>query len=94
MFKVFLTGRAEKEFAKLSKDLKQKFYEEFKKLSFDPFIHLNVKKLQSTKFGYRLRIGRWRVLFALFSKNNQIEIVDIFLKKDKADYIKKRKLLK
>lgn len=68
MFKVTIAPRAEKEFAKLALNLKQKFFGEFKKLSVNPLNHPNVKKLRNTEFGYRLRIGRWRILFALFSK--------------------------
>jgi hypothetical protein len=48
--------------------LKEKFYVEFKKLSKDPFVHPQIKKIKGTKFGWRLRIERWRVLFALFPK--------------------------
>ena len=94
MFKVIITPRAGKEFAKLPQNLKQKFYTEFEKLAVNPFIHPKGKKLQGTEFGYRLRIGRWRILFALFSKEKRIEIVDIFLKRGKEDYLKRRKLIK
>ena len=94
MFRVIITSRAEKEFAKLPRNLKQKFYTEFEKLTVNPFIHPKVKKLQGTEAGYRLRVDRWRILFALFSKEKRIEIVDIFLKKGKEDYFKRRKLIK
>ena len=53
-----------------------------------------MKKISGTKFGYRLRVGRWRVLFALFQKEKRIEIVDIFLKKGERDYLRKMRLLK
>lgn len=92
MFKVVINPRAEREFAKLHGDLRQKFYEEFKKLEINPFKHPQVKKIKNTKFGYRLRIGRWRILFALFLKEKKIEIIDIFLKKGKEDYSKRTKL--
>jgi hypothetical protein len=49
--------------------------------------------VEGTKFGYRLRLGRWRILFVLFSKEKRIEIVDIFLKKGEKDYDKRRHLL-
>jgi len=91
MFKVFITSRAEREFAKLPGDLKEKFYREFKKLE-DPF-SLDIKKISGTENGYRLRVGRWRILFALFLKEKRIEIVDVFLKKGKEDYFKRIKLL-
>lgn len=94
MFQVRLTSRAEREFRELPNGLKQKFYEELKRLSTDPFRHPKVKKIGGAEFGYRLRIGRWRILFALFSKERRIEVVDIFLKKSRKDYFKRRKLLR
>jgi len=79
----------------LPKELKKKFYAEFKKLSENPFEHPHIKKIKNTKFGWRLRIGRrWRILFALFDKEKRIEIVDIFLRKGGEDYKKRMKLIK
>ena len=92
MFKVIITLRADKEFGKVPNDLKKKFYREFKKLEINP-LGFNVKKISGTKNGYRFRIGRWRILFAMFPVKKQIEIVDIFLKKSKKDYFKRTKLL-
>jgi mRNA-degrading endonuclease RelE of RelBE toxin-antitoxin system len=94
MYEVIIKPRAEKEFAKLPKELKKKFYAEFKKLSENPFEHPHIKKIKNTKFGWRLRIGRWRILFALFDKEKRIEIVDIFLRKGEEDYKKRMKLIK
>jgi len=94
MYKVIIKPRAEREFAKLPNDLKKKFYEEFRELSIDPFDHPQVRKIKDTKFGYRLRLGRWRILFTLFTKENRIDIVDIFLKKGKEDYEKRKNLLR
>ena len=94
MFKVFFAPRADKEFGKLSDKLKQSFYLEIKKLRENPFLHPQVRKIENTKFGYRLRIGRWRILFALFSKEERIEIVDIFFKKGREDYSRRKHLLR
>ncbi|MDO8435906.1 MAG: hypothetical protein Q7S82_00775 [bacterium] len=93
MFQVLFSSRAEREFDKLSAALKQEFYIEFKKLSENPFLHPQVRKIEGTKFGYRLRLGRWRILFAFFQKEKRIEIVDIFLKKGRGDYRKRKHLL-
>ncbi|MCD6148260.1 type II toxin-antitoxin system RelE/ParE family toxin [bacterium] len=92
MYELVIKPRAEKEFKKLPAKLKKRFYVEFKKLSTDPFAYPQIKRISGTKFGWRLRVGRWRILFALFSKERKIEIVDIFLKKSKGDYLKRRKL--
>ena len=66
MFRIFFSPRAEREFAKLSKDLQQGIYDETKKLSKNPFQHPHVKKISGTRHGYRLRFRRWRILFALY----------------------------
>jgi len=58
------------------------------------FAHPNIKKIKETKFGWRLRIDRRRVLFALFPKERRIEILDIFLRKGGEDYRKRRGLIK
>jgi mRNA interferase RelE/StbE len=94
MYEIIIKPRAEKEFAKLPKELQEKFYIEFEKLSKNPFAHPNIKKIKGTKFGWRLRIDRWRILFALFPKERRIEILDIFLRKGGEDYRKRRGLIK
>lgn len=42
------------------------------------------KKLGGTVNGYRVRVSRWRMVFAL--KNGDIDIADIFPKKGRGDY--------
>jgi mRNA-degrading endonuclease RelE of RelBE toxin-antitoxin system len=52
MYEVIIKPRAEKEFAKLPRELKKKFYAEFKKLSENPFFTSSyIKKIKNTKFG-------------------------------------------
>jgi mRNA-degrading endonuclease RelE of RelBE toxin-antitoxin system len=94
MYEIIIKLRAEKEFAKLPKKLKEKFYIEFKKLAANPLAHPQIKKIKGTKFGWRLRIDRWRILFALFPNEKRIEVVDIFLRKGEEDYRKRRKLIR
>ena len=94
MFRVYFTSRSDKELAELPQELKQRIYNELKVLSENPFLHPQVRKVEGTKFGYRLRLGRWRVLFSLFSDEKRIEIVDIFLKKGREDYKKRKGLLR
>lgn len=79
---------------KLSQGLRQEIYNEIKTLSENPFLHPHIRKIKGTKFGYRLRFGRWRILFAFFLEEKQIEVVDIFLKKGKEDYSKRKNLSK
>jgi len=93
MYRVIIKPKAEREFGKLSKELQKKFYKAFKELSINLFNLPQLKKIEGTRRGYRLRIGRWRILFTLFAKEKRIEIVDIFLKKSEKDYTKRIKLL-
>jgi len=51
MYEIIIKPRTEKEFAKLPKDLKKKFYIEFKNLVANPFTHPQIKKIKGTKFG-------------------------------------------
>lgn len=51
---------------------------------------LHTKKLVGVSDGYRTRVGRWRILFIF--KDREIDVVDIFLKKGRGDY-HRRKLL-
>lgn len=49
---------------------------------------LHTKKLRGVSDGYRTRVGRWRVLFIL--KDRGIDVADIFLKKGRDDYRRRR----
>ncbi|MFH1564234.1 MAG: type II toxin-antitoxin system RelE/ParE family toxin [bacterium] len=89
MFKVILISRAEREFGKLPHSLQIKLYQEFNKLEQYPF-GLNVKNIKGVKNGYRLRVGRYRVLFVIFTKEKLIKILDIFLKKGDNDYARRK----
>lgn len=55
---------------------------------------LDIKKIEGTQHGYRLRVGRWRILISLLPKAKRAEIVDIFVKKGAENYQKRKHLLK
>jgi len=93
MFLVKLAERAEREFNKLPRTLQQKIFQRLKQLEINPFT-LPIKKIKGTEFGYRLRVGRWRILFGINFPKKQIEVVDIFLKKGDQDYERRKFLLK
>ncbi len=48
----------------------------------------HTKKLGGAPNGYRIRVGRWRILFVLDS--GEVDVADIFLKKEKGDYRRRR----
>jgi mRNA-degrading endonuclease RelE of RelBE toxin-antitoxin system len=93
MFKLYLRPKALKVFERINRETQLKINVALDDLKLGEFRDHNIKKIKGTEFGYRLRIGRWRILFALFSKEKKIEIVDIFIKKGKGDYFKRKELL-
>ncbi len=94
MLKIYFTLRAEKEFGKLTEKLQKKVFTQLKNFVEQGLPYKHAKKIQGKEIGYRLRVGRWRVLFALFSNEQRVEVVDIFLKKSDSDYEKRKNLLK
>ncbi len=93
MFEVYFRPRALKVLEVIERKIQLKINSAIDDLKLGKFNLPDIKRIDGTRFGYRLRIGRWRILFALFQKEKRIEIVDIFLKKGKEDYTKRMKLL-
>lgn len=89
MFSLFFRERALKELKKVSRDYQLKINATLDTLCSGDFRLIHIEKIQGTMHGYRLRVGRWRVLYALSSKEKSIEIVSVFLKKGKEDYAKR-----
>ena len=94
MFDLYFRPRALKVLKDLERKIQLKINTALDDLKLGKFNLHNIERVEGTKLGYRLRVGRWRILFALFSAEKRIEIVDIFLKKGKEDYRKRIKLLK
>ena len=92
MYQILFKERAEKIFSKIDKKTQQKIANELEKLALDPFSKSNVKKISGAKDGYRLRISRWRILYTLTTCDKLIEVIDIFMEKNKKDYEIRRKL--
>lgn len=93
MFKLCFRPKVLEILKNLERKIQFKINSSLDELRAEKFISLNIKKIEGTRFGYRLRLGRWRILFAFFQKEKRIEIVDIFLKKDRGDYRKRKHLL-
>jgi mRNA-degrading endonuclease RelE of RelBE toxin-antitoxin system len=86
MFQLFFRPKARKILKALDRDIQLKINSALDGLILGGFSSRDIKKIQGTKNGYRLRIDRWRVLFILLTKEKRIEVVDIFMEKDKRDY--------
>lgn len=94
MFKLYFRSKALKALAKIEKKTQLEINDALDNIKLGRFENYNIRKIEGTEFGYRLRLGRWRILFALFSKEKRIEIIDIFIKKGRKDYLKRRKLIR
>ena len=68
----------------MPRDMQQRIIQALESLADDVLWYRRVRKLQGTENQYRLRIGRWRVLFHI--DNKEIEILDVFMKKSDEDY--------
>ena len=94
MYKIYFRPRAFKTLERLKEKLQLEINSALDDLKLEVFASHNTRKIEGTDNAYRLRVGRWRVLFAIFQKEKRIEIVDIFLRSEKGDYQKRIKLIK
>lgn len=90
MYQVKVRTRFERAIKKLDKKLQRIIIHELEILAKDPFAHQNVRRIiEANKPFYRLRIGRWRVLYILITKDHVIEVIDLFIKQSDNDYKKR-----
>lgn len=79
MFRVTFSSHGERAFSALPPEVQHGVNEALRALAEDPLWFRHVRKLGGSEDRYRLRLGRWRILFWL--RGNEIEVADIFLKK-------------
>lgn len=87
MFRVFFSSHGEQAFGALPHEAQERIMKALGRLAADPFWLRRVKKFGGSEDRYRLRAGRWRILFVL--KDSEIEVADVFLKKGRGDYRKR-----
>ena len=80
MAEIFIRPRATDGFKSAGKEEQQKIKAAIEVLR-NGKLPAHTKKLNSTTSGYRIRVGKWRILFVLW--RGEIDIVDIFIKKAK-----------
>jgi mRNA interferase RelE/StbE len=79
--------RAVRVLKKLDATVQRLVLSELERLAAGPSKHPNAKRLQGISVpAYRLRIGRWRVLYLLIHPSRTIEVLDMFIKKSRMDY--------
>lgn len=86
-YRVNVKNSVQKVFSRLPKETQQEIVDAFLRLGLDPYIkNAKIKKLSGFKDAYRMRIGRWRILYNISDKKFLIEIIDIFIHKEESDY--------
>ncbi len=79
--------RFDRVFKKIDKKTQSLILDEIEQMAKDPFVHPNIRKIVGVKQNaYRLRVGRWRVLYFVLSKEQLLEIIDLFIRKGRGDY--------
>ena len=73
VYKLIFTKEAQKELLRLPKKMAVLVRQKLEQLTIDPYAsNTNVKKLQN-RWGYRLRIGDWRVIYEI--QNDELTIL-------------------
>ena len=75
-YKVFLELRAEKDLTKLPREIRARVFPTILDLKRDPR-PTGVKKLSAREECYRLRVGDWRVIYEINTKQKKISIFRI-----------------
>ena len=76
MYKINFTKRAYKSLRRIPRDVVNRIRERLDQIIIDPYAqYANVTKLQN-RLGYRLRVGDWRVIYAV----QEDELVTLVLK--------------
>jgi mRNA interferase RelE/StbE len=84
-WKIEIKPTAEKSYLKLDKKTRQRIKKALCELESagDPFLHPNVRGLTGKLDGdYRLRVGRWRILFTPHKSSMTIYVYAILPRKD------------
>ena len=87
MYTVVFRTSFERTFKKLDRSVQQQILDELSVLAQNPFSHPHIRPIVGVRQkAYRLRVGRWRVLYLLLTRNHTLEVIDLFIRKGKNDY--------
>ena len=82
MYKVILKKQADKHLKLLDRNIQQKVFKQLKEISKWNFDYLDIKKLQWYETRYRLRVGKYRILFEKYEDKLIILVIDIWSRGD------------
>ena len=78
MYQVVFRSRFERTFKKLDRKTQVLILDELERLAEDPFDHPKIRAIVGVRQkAFRLRVGRWRVLYIVLSKEMTLEVIDL-----------------
>ncbi len=87
MYEIIFRARFEKEFKKLDKKTQILILDKLEDLIKNPLQHPQIRRIAGVKqMAFRIRVGRWRVLYIVITKDKIVGVLDIFLRKGASDY--------
>jgi len=84
-FSIFLSNRAEKGLRKAEPKLRERMQQLIEEMQINPAPKekYDITKLAGSESNYRIRIGKYRVLYSILWKEKQIKIFDIDRRKER-----------
>ena len=80
-YEIEIKSSAQKELAKLPRNIADKVIENIRALAKDPRPN-GCKKLVGTDYAYRIRINNYRVVYSIFDQQLVIQVIKIAHRKD------------
>ena len=77
----------------IDESTRKNIFEHLDLLADDPHLMPGVKKIAGTKNEFRIRVGRWRILYVIDHEQHIVQVIDIFSENGTKDYRKERKKL-
>ncbi len=87
MYRVVLSSHYRRAFKKLNSRDQKRIDRAVSLLVDDPFLCVNIESIKGVREkAFRLRVGRYRVVYFVITKDFVVEVLGLFLKKGKEDY--------
>ncbi|OIP97784.1 hypothetical protein AUK40_02495 [Candidatus Wirthbacteria bacterium CG2_30_54_11] len=86
MYRIFFYNHTDEVLYSLDERTQDQIIGALEQLALDPFAMAQVKKIAGTRDGYRLRVGRWRVIYLTITEDQIINILSLFMERSTRDY--------
>ncbi len=77
MFSLFISPEVSKKISKLNRNEQKRLLIKIIELENYPNVHLDIRKLASIQNAFRLRVGKYRILFSVHWKTSEILVYEV-----------------